>query len=331
MEFGLVASFTEEDIPFRTYTFKSVSSLMPVEARSKILEVWDHNLDAVQKAINYCANNDIKSYRIKSFIFPQYTKLEKHMLVTKQDVNEYLNKLKDIDTKDIIISMHPGQHVAMGSPHKKVIESSVEDLKAHIRFCKAVGCSEINIHIGSTYSDKETTTERFISNMKSYLTEKELKMITLENEELSFNIHDTIAIAKRLGVRVTYDIHHQRCHELKFDRISTEEENLIAASKTWEGYGYQRVHLSSPRDGYEVGINKARPHSEYIEHKDFPLFLLKYDKVHCDIEAKRKEVAIKDIRKYLQTKLIKKKPNSTCFYCGSSSNGYWCDKCGDLR
>jgi UV DNA damage endonuclease len=106
-------------------------------------------------------------------------------------------------------------------------------------------------------------------------------------------------VASQLGIRVTYDIHHQRCNELKYESTGTVRENFEKARKTWAGYGYQRLHISSPRDGF-VSITKARPHSDYINPVDFPKFLLEYPDVHVDIEAKNKEDAIFTLRDFLK-------------------------------
>jgi UV DNA damage endonuclease len=98
-----------------------------------------------------------------------------------------------------------------------------------------------------------------------------------------------------LGVRATYDIHHQRCHELSYDADGVPEEYFEWAKETWKDYDYQRMHISTPRDGYTTA-SKSRPHHDYIDINDLPSWMIGKENLHVDIEAKAKEVAIKKLR-----------------------------------
>ncbi|MCT4552920.1 MAG: UV DNA damage repair endonuclease UvsE [Alphaproteobacteria bacterium] len=300
MEYGLCCLFYKEPIKFKSYTYANIKKIEKENgiksARKKVTEIWKHNIKTLQQAINYCKNNDIKSYRVSSDLFPQFDKVIKDGIIEKSFLKTITKELSKINSYDIILSMHPGQHVNIGSPNKDVVKNSIQDLKYHFFVAKPLNCKEINIHIGGSYGDKKASLKRFISNIKKYLTKKELNLITIENDELNYSIKDTYETAKKLGIRCIYDIHHQRCFELKYPKDGNEKEYFKWAKETWKNYDYQRIHISTPRDGYTTQ-SKSRPHHDFINKNEFPDWILKIKNLHVDIEAKAKEIAIKKLQK----------------------------------
>lgn len=302
MNFGLCCLFNKEPIKFKTYTFSNIKKMFDInkeETTVKIETVLENNIRSLQLAINYCSKNNIGSYRISSDIFPQMDRVK--LLLGEDFFNVYLGKLENIESCGIILSMHPGQHVNMGSPNISVVESSIQDIKNHIEIASRLGCNEINIHMGGSYGDKKSSKVRFIENMRKFLTREELNFITIENDELNFSIEDVVVVCKDLGVRATYDFHHQRCFFIE-NRDKIKEEKLFnMARETWKNFDYQRVHLSTPREGF-ISKSGARPHSDYIDINDFPKWILKYENVHMDVEAKAKEESIFNLKKELNLK-----------------------------
>jgi UV DNA damage endonuclease len=303
MEYGLCCLFWDEPIKFKTYTYAGITKILKEKgmdsAREKVFGIWQHNVETLQAAMDYCANNGIKSYRIGSDLLPQLHRMISDGIATQQDLDRYTTKLSNLNTRGLILSMHPGQHVNMGSPSTDVITNSVRDLKDHFFVAKPLGCTEINIHIGGAYGDKISAMDRFVENMQRELTPEELSWITLENDELNFNVEETVSVCNRLGIRMTYDLHHQRCYELKYGIEKSTREWFDLAATTWKNYDYQRLHISTPRDGYTTQA-KSRPHHDFITPTDIPEWLTNIPDVHVDIEAKAKETAIFKLREALQ-------------------------------
>ncbi|KOR29082.1 hypothetical protein TI05_15730 [Achromatium sp. WMS3] len=298
MEYGLCCLFWEEPIKFKTYTNKDITKLHKEDKNKswkKVIGIWQHNIQTLQSAIDYCRNNNIKSYRISSDLLPQLHKMITDEIISQQDLDWATDELKKINSDGIILSMHPGQHVNMGSPSEEVISNSVRDLRSHFFVAIPLGCTEINIHLGGAYGDKEATIARLKNNMRTHFTPEELSWITFENDELNYSLKETVAVCKDLGIRCTYDLHHQRCHELKYDSDGTEEEYFQWAKETWDGYDYMRMHISTPKAGYTT-ISKSRPHHDFIDLNDLPRWLLNKDFLHVDIEAKAKETAIRQLK-----------------------------------
>jgi UV DNA damage endonuclease len=302
MELGLCCKFYKEPIKFKIYTLVNIQRIHknnPDAAKEKVLDIVYQNIHSLQDALDYCQDHSIGSFRVSSDLIPHLTSMRKLDILTDQDLEKIQKQLSQIKTHNIILSMHPGQHVNMGSPYGNIVENSLTDLKGHFFVAEPLGCKEINIHVGGVYGNKSEAVERFIKNMRSQIPKDKLYHITIENDELNYSVEDVVAIAKELGIRATYDIHHQRCYEMRYPRTKSEREYLELCRVTWEGYGYQRVHLSSPKFGY-INFAKSRPHHDFININDLPVWLLKYPSVHLDIEAKAKELAINDLQQQLK-------------------------------
>jgi UV DNA damage endonuclease len=297
MEFGLCCLFYDEPIKFKTYTYSGIKKLSDKkEAHKKVTDIWEHNINTLQKAIDYCRSHNIKGYRIGSDLLPQMDRMVDDGVVTHEDLDRATEKLSNINSSGIILSMHPGQHVNMGSPTESVIHNSMRDLKNHFFVAKPLGCTEINFHLGGSYGDKESAMVRFKHNMHTLLTPEQLSWITLENDELNYSIKEVIEVCKELGVRATYDIHHQRCYQLNHEADGSPKDYFDWAGETWKEHSYQRMHISTPRgDGYTTA-SKSRPHHDFISVVDMPAWMTQQAFLYVDIEAKAKEVAIKQLR-----------------------------------
>jgi UV DNA damage repair endonuclease len=104
---------------------------------------------------------------------------------------------------------------------------------------------------------------------------------------------------------MTYDIHHENCYYLKYNNEVNHLNNIYDAYKTWTncGYNYGRLHISSPKNGYDDSASKARSHSDYIDIKSYQSLFNKIEEyfptLHIDVETKYKEVSIKLLQESL--------------------------------
>jgi UV DNA damage endonuclease len=288
MEYGLCCLFSQESIKFKTFTLKNLTI-------EKVEKVYSHNIETLQKAFDFCFENEIKSYRVSSDILPKVGTLLQTGFYKIDFLKPFFEKIATLKTHNLILSFHPSQFVNMGSPEQKVIENSLTDLLQHFLISKYLPIQEVNIHLGGTYGNKESAKQRFIQNIQQYLNADEVQLLTIENDELSYSVEDTLEVANLLGIRVTLDVHHHRCYSLKTPSKFTEKELFEMTRETWKNWNYQRVHISSPKDGYSTP-SKSRPHHDFISKDDFPKWFFEIDDLHVDIEAKEKEIAIKKLR-----------------------------------
>ncbi len=270
------------------------------DARLNVHEVLTHNTVMLGKFFDYCRNNSIKSYRLSSDLIPHFKYITERGLITDTELQEFLSAFGSHDTSNICLSQHPGQHVALGSNRQEVIDNGIADLRYHKLIQDAVGFKEMNIHLGGAYGDKPSAKERFIENAEEFKD-----YLTIENDELTYNIDDCLEVSERTGIPVTFDLHHHRCHMLKpeYKPLRSDQEYFQAAKETWiaSGRNYMRIHISSPRVEYTTAA-KSRPHHDFINPGDIPSWLLKEAEnfpVHVDVEAKAKEKAIQELTEAL--------------------------------
>lgn len=298
LKLGLCCLFHNEPIKFKTYTKTALLKLSEADRTDKILSIINHNIKTLQQAINYCYENNIESYRFSSDLFPHFDYIS--TVLDNSTIEKLFQAVQEIDTKNITISCHPGQHVNLGSPTEFVVQNSIKEIEYHGRLCAALNSKEVNIHLGGAYNCKQSAKQRFIENYGLY----NIKNITIENDELSYSVEDCLEVAGALNIPVTFDLHHHRCYSLKEDYTSeySEYELFLKCKQTWinAGYNYMRLHLSNPKIQQYSTASKSRGHSDMIyDLESIPNWLknesLKFP-IHLDIEAKHKEVAIFDLR-----------------------------------
>ena len=295
-----------KEYKFRTYTKARLEKLSFHDARKNVHEVLTHNSQMLGRFFDYCRDNSIPSYRLSSDLIPHFEYITSRGLLTKEELDQYLSVFGSHDSSGICLSMHPGQHVAMGSNRQEVIDNSIADLRHHKLIQDAVGFKEMNIHLGGAYGDKPSAKARFIENAKEFK-----EYLTIENDELTYNIDDCLEVSAALGIPVTFDLHHHRCHSLKeeYTPQKTEREYFLLARQTWidSGRNYQRIHISTPKYEYTTAA-KSRPHHDYISPTDIPTWLLEESKefpLHIDVEAKAKEKAISQLNEDLDLHPLK--------------------------
>lgn len=306
MNFSLCCKFHQEKISFKIYTLKNIQSLSVEDAREKIYKVILHNISSLQQSFDYCYKNYIKGFRIASDIIPHHTNLLNLGILNINDIKFFQEKLSNLNTKGIILSMHPGQFVNMGSPKIEVVENSVKEIREHLFIANSLKFGDINFHLGGTYENKELTMDRFIDNMKNYFSENELSKMTLENDEFNYSIEDVVKVCSTLKIPAVFDIHHQRVYNNKFN-LNHEKLNasFLLARETWRGRDWQRIHISSPKNGYE-NIKESRAHADYINFYDLPDFLFGYSDILVDVEAKHKEIAVLKLKDEVNNYIVKK-------------------------
>ena len=288
MRFGLCCLFYKENITFKTSKASFLSKKELSFRRKYISDIIFHNCQNLKKALVYCFENNIGSFRVTSRFFPLYTHPEVgYKIEDLQDAMTIFDLLKDIKVyakeKDIRLTMHPDQFVVLNSPTSLVVENSIKELEYHGYLADLIGADVINIHAGGAYNDKKLALLRLKDNLK-YLSKPVIDKLTLENDDRSFTPSDLLGFCTKEKISFVYDVHHHRC--LK-DSLS-EEEVTKRAIATWNREPL--FHLSSPKDGWEA--KNIKKHADFIDVKDFPKCWKKYKNITIEIEAKAKEIAI---------------------------------------
>ena len=101
---------------------------------------------------------------------------------------------------------------------------------------------------------------------------------------------DLLPVCLAEGLPMVYDVHHHRCLT---DGLSIEEATALAIA-TWNREPL--FHLSSPIEGWQGP--KPERHHDFIDHIDFPKCWKNLD-ITVEVEAKAKEVAVLELKRYL--------------------------------
>jgi len=117
-----------------------------------LTELIGHNLDALDRQIEYNIRNRIRLFRISSDLIPfgsspvnriPWRKLfEKRLLLTGEKIQKHALR----------VSMHPGQYTVLNSPDRDVVERAVKDLAYHCNVLDTMNLNKqhkIILHVGA--------------------------------------------------------------------------------------------------------------------------------------------------------------------------------------
>ncbi|KAF3056521.1 UV-damage endonuclease [Daldinia childiae] len=154
------------------------------------------------------------------------------------------------------LTTHPGQFTQLGSPRPEVVRNSVRDLEYHnelltlLRLPKQLDKDAVMIiHMGGVFGDKEATLDRFRKNYAK-LSQSVKARLVLENDDVSWTVHDLLPICEELNIPLVLDFHH---HNIMFDKGKIREgtkdiiELYPRIRATWDRKGItQKMHYSEP-------------------------------------------------------------------------------------
>jgi UV DNA damage endonuclease len=276
--------------PSKTLTFKRFTALPESERMDKLIEVTGLNLQHTKRIIYLLAAHEIEVHRLSSSLVPLAT----HPDVKWDFYSPFKQEWKElgelIRTFGIRASFHPNQFTLFTSPKNNVTENAVENMHYHYKMLEYMGLEEesvINIHIGGSYGDKENTLKRFHENIKT-LPSPIKSIMTLENDDKTYNVEETLEACQKEAIPMVLDIHHHKAN------LSSEpiEHYLEAIFQTWERRGMPpKIHVSSPKS------EKAfRSHADYVDPAFIEPLFKSLKKLNIDVdfmvEAKTKDLAM---------------------------------------
>lgn len=194
------------------------------------------------------------------------------------------------------VSTHPGQFTQLGSPRKEVVDNAIRDLDYHNDLLTRLKLPEqedrdavMILHMGGTFGSKEETLDRFRTNY-ARLSEGVKRRLVLENDDVSWHVHDLLPICEELNIPMVLDFHH---HNILFDESQVREgtKDVVALypriKATWTRKGItQKMHYSEQTPA-AITPMKRRKHSPRVA--TLPPCA---DDMDLMIEAKDKEQAV---------------------------------------
>ena len=133
LRFGLCCIFRKEPIKVRRTTAKYLKTFSRNQQLKYLAEICLHNAHALDKALQYCRDHDIKDFRMNSQIMPLKTHpdigysmedlpFHNQMIQTFKDCGRFCKK------HDIRTTFHADQFVLLSSQSNEVVQRSLADL-----------------------------------------------------------------------------------------------------------------------------------------------------------------------------------------------------------
>lgn len=189
------------------------------------------------------------------------------------------------------LSMHPGQYTVLNTPDSGALERSVAGLAYHAQVLDLLELGEesgLVLHIGGGYSDKQAAARRFVTAFAA-LPKGVASRLWLENDDVTWDTAEVLALAQEVGRPMVFDLHHHRV--LREDDWLPWLERILP---TW-GRVRPKLHFSSPQGG-----QRSRHHADWIDPDDFAAFARRVEGRNLDVmlECKQKDLAVLRLRQY---------------------------------
>jgi UV DNA damage endonuclease len=292
IRFGYVANALGlwDASPSKSLTFARFTKLPKQERMEKLKAVAAENLHHTKRILYYNIAHEIELYRLSSSLVPLATHPEVMWDFVTPFKKEWTELGKIMKQNNMRTSFHPNQFTLFTSPREEVTTNAIKDMEFHYAMLEAMGVvnqSVINIHIGGAYGDKEETLKRFHKNIIGLPTSIK-KITTLENDDKTYNVEETLLACEKEGMAMVLDYHHYMANsgEVKLP------DYLPRIFNTWENSKLvPKVHLSSPKSD-----SAFRSHADFVSI-EFVLPFLKMAKelnqnFDIMIEAKQKNLAM---------------------------------------
>lgn len=196
------------------------------------------------------------------------------------------------------------QFTQLGTPRKQVVDAAVRDLEYHNQMLTHLQLPEqldkdavMILHLGGVFGDKQATLERFRENY-AQLSPEIKKRLVLENDDVSWSVHDLLPLCEELNIPLVLDYHH---HNIIFDSTQLREgtHDIMALypriKATWTRKGItQKMHYSEPCPEAITGRQRRKHNPRPATLPPCP------DDMDLMIEAKDKEQAVFELMKTLK-------------------------------
>ncbi|MBD2101886.1 UV DNA damage repair endonuclease UvsE [Leptolyngbya sp. FACHB-261] len=285
-ELGLVCITASDQVRYRTVTRKRLLQLSPEEQENTLRKLYTENLARLNRALDFCAEHQIRLYRMTSALFPFADDALGETILA--EFSDELRSTGDRATAlGIRLVLHPDQFVVLSSDRPEVIENSIKILAAQARILDLLGLPRSPWAMMEIHGGKSGRAERLIQVIRD-LPEAIRSRLALENDEYAYSATEILAVCQAAEVPMVFDAHHHVIHEqlLSYEDPSVSEI-LLAARDTWPVPEWQLVHISNGSDSFNdqrhsdliTVMPSAYRHAPWIE-----------------IEAKLKEQAIEKLR-----------------------------------
>lgn len=217
-----------------------------------LAEVALHNVQTLQKILEWNVKKKIKLFRVTSELFPWMSRYNIRELPLIDDIEYTCLEIGAYCKKHKIrLSFHPGPFNVLCSPDENVVNKTIKELNDHSEIFNLMGFkpshyNKINIHVGGTYGDKQSALERWAANYYK-LEEHTRKRLTIENDDKPsmYSVKDLMQLHEMCNkeLPIVFDFFHHKFHTGDW----SEQQALEAAISTWPKGIVPVTHYSESR------------------------------------------------------------------------------------
>jgi len=258
----------------------------------RLSDICLENARSLSKALRFCDENSIGSFRVNSQILPLMTHPEVGYDIDDLPLSDAIKSHfrtcgEFASTRDIRLTFHPDQFVLLSSKTLSVTRNSIAELEYQAQIAEWINADVINIHGGGMYGNKKDALVRLEKEILK-LSEPVRSRLTLENDDRIYTPSDLLPVCLKTRTPLVYDVHH---HRVNPDDLAVCDVTPLVL-KTWNREPL--FHISSSKNGRNR--NDQRKHHDFIEPGDFPECWRNLD-ITLEVEAKAKEEAVLKFKK----------------------------------
>ncbi|KAL9611929.1 MAG: hypothetical protein Q9167_003452 [Letrouitia subvulpina] len=254
------------------------------------------NVRDISKMLRWNDRYGIKFMRLSSEMFP-FASHEEYGYKLAPFASEALAEAGKVAAElGHRLTTHPGQYTQLGSPRKQVIDNALRDLDYHAEMLSLLKLppqqdrdAVMILHLGGVFGDKAATIDRFRTNYLA-LPQHIKDRLVLENDDVSYSVHDILPLCEELNIPMVLDFHH---HNIIFDadKIREGTRDIVALFPrildTWRRKGITpKMHYSEPTPEAIMGRQRRKHNPRVATLPPCPADM------DLMIEAKDKEQAV---------------------------------------
>ena len=278
-------------------------------AEDKLWDLMKSNIESLRKLVSKVGTFEphLRMVRLSSDVLPVYTEPTWRYFYKQPDVIAYAERHfaevgRIARERDVRLSFHPGQFCVLGSDRPDVLNSSIEEFEYHVDMARWMGYGrtfkdfKINVHIAGRAGTAG------VRNAYSKLSPEARNCITIENEEISYGLDDTLSLGDIIPT--VLDIHHHWVREGEY--LEVTDARVARFVDSWRGIR-PTLHYSVSREEFvaghpsdrrpsrdaliESGLNKQklRAHSDFYHNvavNQWALSFLEVSDIMCESKAK---------------------------------------------
>lgn len=240
---------------FGTTTLTWLNKQTKEHAVKKLWTLIEHNLQAAYNLVERVGNFEpgLRMVRMGSDTLPAYSHNDWNWFYKQSDVQHFLEKefIKVGDlarTKNVRLSMHPGQFCCLVSENPGIVENSIEEFEYHVDMARWMGFGQkfqdfkINIHLSG-----KRGVEGF-NEVYTRLSPEARNTMTLENDEYQAGLDVVLQLKDK--VAIVLDLHHNWINTGKY--IGADDDRVKMVVESWRGVR-PVIHYSQSREDILVG------------------------------------------------------------------------------